>query len=264
MANYLITGAGGGMGAAVCRLLTAEGHRVWGLDRNPPEEFPEGGTYIAADVTDERSLQKAAESVRAEAGTLDGIVHTAGIYDFGSLVEMPEEEFLHDFDVNLFGAFRINRTFLPLLLRGGRIIMITSELAPLHALPFTGIYAVTKTALDRYAEALRMELQLLGYKVVVVRPGAVRTSMLTVSTVQLENFCGETGLYQCNAERFREIVDRVETRNIPPERVAGVVFRALRSPRPRPVYNINRNPLLLLFHILPMRIQLLLIRKVLA
>jgi len=264
MAKYLITGAGGGMGDALCRRLTAEGHRVWGLDRVSPADPPEGETVIVADVTDGASLQKAADRVRMEAGTLNGIIHTAGIYDLCSLVEVTESEFLNDFDINLFGAFRVNRTFFPLLEERSRIVMITSELAPLHALPFTGVYAATKTALDRYAEALRMELQLLGHLVIVVRPGAVRTAMLGVSTARLEKFCEETRLYRCNSERFRKIVDRVETKNVPSETVAGKVSMALRSARPKPVYHINRNPLLLLFQMLPLRLQLWLIRRALS
>ena len=264
MADYLITGAGGGMGKALCRALTEEGHQVWGLDLLPTEEMREGETLLTADVTDGASLEEAFEQVRRQAGTIDGIIHTAGVYDLGSLAEMPEEDFRHIFDVNVFGVFRVNRTFLPLMKNDGRIVIVTSELAPLRALPFTGVYAVTKTALDRYAEALRMELQLLGHRVIVVRPGAVNTAMLGVSTARLESFCKETRLFRCNAERFRRIVDRIEAKNIPSETVAGVISRALRAARPKAVYSLNRNPLLLLFDVLPLRAQLWLIRRVLS
>lgn len=252
------------MGAALCRILTEEGHRVWGLDLVPPAEMSRAETFFIVDVTDSVSLQEAFECIKRDAGTLDGIVHAAGVYDLDSLAEMPEERFRRDFDVNVFGVFRVNRTFLPLLDAGGRIVIITSELAPLHALPFTGVYAVTKTALDRYAEALRMELQLLGHCVIVVRPGAVRTAMLGASTERLERFCKETRIYQCNAERFRNIVDRVEAKNVPPEAVARLISRALRTARPKAAYSVNRNPLLLLFDILPLRVQLWLIRRVLT
>ena len=49
---------------------------------------------------------------------------------------------------------------MPLLKKGSKIIITTSELAPLDPVPFTGSYAVTKGALDKYAYSLRMELQL--------------------------------------------------------------------------------------------------------
>lgn len=261
MGNYLITGAGGGMGRALCRLLSERGHRVWGLDR-APQEKPEGWKYIRADVTDGESLRAAFEQVSSEAGGLAGIVHTAGVYDLNSLVEMQEADFLRDFDVNLNGVFRVNRLFLPLLEKG-RIVIVTSELAPLHPLPFTGVYAVTKAALDKYAAALRMELQLLGHQVIVVRPGAVKTDMLSVSTDKLARFCAETALYGVNAGRFKRIVERVEARSVPPEKLAAVIAGALTARRPRLVYYVNRNPLLLLLNALPARTQLRIIKKIL-
>ena len=258
MGNYLVTGASGGMGTALCRLLTREGCRVWGLDRASPKE-EESWTFLPADVTDPASLEAARARVE-----LDGVVHTAGIYDLNSLAEMPEADFLRDFDVNLFGVFRVNRLFLPLLGEKGRIVILTSELAPLEPLPFTGVYAVTKAALDKYAAALRMELQLTDRPVIVLRPGAVNTGMLPVSTEKLARFCEETKLYSCNAARFRKIVEGVEARSVPPEKIAAVVLKALASPRPRPVYNVNRNPLLLLLRFLPQRTRLWAIRKILS
>ena len=259
--NYLVTGAAGGMGRAVCRLLAARGDRVWGIDRAPEPESAEWA-YLRADVTDGKDLRRALERVRAEAGRLDGIVHTAGIYDLNSLVEMPEEDFLRDFDVNLFGVFRVNELFLPLLERG-RVVIVTSELAPLCPLPFTGVYAVTKAALDKYAAALRMELQLLGHRVIVVRPGAVKTDLLDVSTDKLRRFCSATKLYGVNAARFRRIVERVEARAVPPETLAAVIKKALSARRPRLCYSVNRNPLLLLLNALPERTQLWIIRMIL-
>ena len=257
MANYLITGACGGMGSAVRRRLEREGHRVWGID------CAADGAVIAADITDPAQLQAAFERIEREAGALDGLIHTAGVYDLNSLAEMPEADFIRDFNVNLFGMFRVNRLFLPLLRERGRIVIVSSELAPLHPLPFTGVYAVTKTAVEQYAAALRMELQLLGHPVVVVRPGAVKTGMLPVSAGKLERFVAATKLYPCNAARFQRIVDRVEARSVAPERIAAVIGRALAVPRPRLVYCVNRNPLLLLLNALPKRMQLLIVRTIL-
>ena len=262
MGNYLITGACGGMGSALCKALTASGDRVWGLDRAEPKgDCP--WHSIQADLTHPAALAAAAERVRQEAGALDGIVHMAGIYDLASLAEMEEERFLRDYDVNLFGAFRVDRLFLPLLRPGGRILFITSELAPLDPLPFTGIYGLTKSALEKYACSLRMELQLLGHKVIVLRPGAVDTGLLPESVACLDRFCASTELYRIQAERFRRIVDRAETRSISPEKLAALAQRALKAQHPRLTYGINRNPWLRLLSALPQRTQLWIIRRIL-
>ena len=258
----LVTGAAGGMGLACAKRLLAEGYTVYGLDLREPEPT-EGLRFVHTDLTDPASVEKAAEELSAAGVRLDCIVHLAGMYDLNSLIEMPEEEFRRIFEVNLFGVYRVNRCCFPLLRQGARIVITTSELAPLDPLPFTGIYAITKTALDSYAAALRMELQLLGCRVVVLRPGAVDTGLLQTSTRRLEAFCENTTHYACNAARFRRIVERVEARKLPPERIAGLVLRSLNAGRPRPVYSVNRNPLLLLLDALPLRMQCRVIKRVL-
>ena len=263
MANYLLTGACGGMGSALCRPLTESGDRVWGLDAAESlDACP--WTVLQADLTSPADLEAALARIRREAGSLDGIIHMAGIYDLDALAEMDEARFLRDFDVNVFGAFRVNRLFLPLLRPGGRILIVTSELAPLDPLPFTGIYAITKSALDRYAAALRMELQLLGHSVIVLRPGAVETPLLAESLRRLERFCSGTKLYPLPGERFRRIVERTESRSISPEMLARVARKALKAKRPRLTYSVNRNPLLLLLSLLPLRLQLRIIKRILT
>ncbi len=262
MGRYIVTGAAGGMGGAVCKALYEAGHEVIGLDVSPSAEETPWRT-VRADVTDPASVDAAFDIIGDPRG-IDGIVHAAGLYGLDSLVEISEDELLRIFNVNLFGVYRVNRRAVPLLNKGARIVIITSELAPLSPLPFTGLYAVTKKALDGYAAALAAELQLIGCGVVVVRPGAVRTDMLPASVRALDSFCGGTKLYPVNARRFKKIVGRVEARSVAPERVAGVIVGALKAKRPRLVYGINRNPLLLMLNALPRRLQLFIIRKLLS
>ena len=262
MQSILITGANGGMGRAAAQLFAQQGFRVFALDRTPGDAR-ENVIPIPADITSEESILDAVRQVQEQTDSLYAIVHFAGVYMLNSLVEMETADVRKIFDVNMLGALLVNKTFLPLLHSGSRIVMTTSELAPLDPLPFTGIYAVTKAALDKYAYSLRMELQLLGIKVSVLRAGAVETSMLGVSTAALDRFCENTKLYSCNAKRFKAIVDRVEARNIPPQRIAKKVAGILRKRNPGFAYSINRNPLLLLLNCLPKRLQLWIIRQVL-
>lgn len=262
MKDILITGAHGGMGKATAELLSSRGYRVFALDVKV-NEARENIIPIEADVTSEFSLQAAFDAVCEQTDGLFAIVHFAGLYMLDSLLEMEDEQFRRIFDVNLRGAFLINKIFLPLLKNGSRIVITTSELAPLDPLPFTGIYAVTKSALDKYAYSLRMETQLLGIPVSVLRAGAVKTEMLGVSTAALDRFCDKTALYTCNAARFKAIVERVEARCVTPEKIAERVAKILKKRKPAFAYAINRNPLLLLLNILPKRLQLWAIRMVL-
>ena len=263
MKTALITGAAGGMGLATAKRLLSAGWAVWGLDLRAPAEVPAGLRFLSCDLADPASVEAAFLRLREENVRLDALVHMAGLYDLDSLVEMEEAAWDRIFQVNLYGPYRINRTFLPLLGRGSRILITTSELAPLDPLPFTGIYAITKAALDKYAASLRMELQLLGIDVVVLRPGAVDTKLLDVSTAKLDAFCAKTERYAPNAENFRRVVNRVEARKIPPERIAALAEKILSRRRVRDVYSINRNPLLLLLNALPNRLQRRIVGKIL-
>lgn len=262
MRSVLVTGAYGGMGRAVTALLKKQDFLVFALDKKV--EAGEAGIIpVEADVTSEESVRRAFEDICRQTDHLYAIVHFSGIYMLDSLVEMEDETFRRIFDVNLRGAFLVNKIFLPLLDKGSRILITTSELAPLDPLPFTGIYAVTKAALDKYAYSLCMELQLLDIKVSVLRAGAVQTQMLGVSTSALDRFCEDTKLYSCNAERFKRIVDRVEARCVSPKRIGAVVLRILEKKRPAFAYSVNRNPLLLLLNVLPKRTQIWIIGKIL-
>lgn len=262
MKDVLVTGAGGGMGSATVRALLARGYRVFALDLTSlPEE--RNLMSITTDVTSEESVKRAYEAVKEHTDELFAVIHFAGVYMLDSLVEMPTESFRKILDINLFGAYLVNKAFLPLLSRGSRVIITTSELAPLDPLPFTGVYAVTKAALDKYAYSLAMELQLLGISVSVLRAGAVDTGMIGASVTALDRFCDNTELYSCNAARFKRIVDGVEARRISTDRLAKRTVKILEKRRAGFAYSINRNPLLLILNALPKRLQLFIIRLIL-
>ena len=262
MKDILVTGAYGGMGKAFTAQMAEQGYRIFALDKIT--EAPKDNIIpIEADVTQKDSLENALREVKSYTEELFAIVHFAGMYRLDSLVEMTDEEFSLILNVNFRGAYLVNAMFLPLLQKGSKILITTSELATLDPLPFTGIYAVTKAALDKYAYSLAMELQLLGISVSVLRAGAVDTGMLGVSTDALERFCEKTALYSCNANRFKAIVEKVEARCISPKKLAKKACRILSLRRPAFAYSINRNPLLILLGLLPKRLQLWIIQLIL-
>ena len=262
MKYIIVTGAYGGMGYAAVKALRGRGYHIFALDRRV-RDAEDGITPIEVDLTDRSDVERAYNEIKAITDSVYAIVHFAGIYDLDSLVEMSEESFRRIFEINVFAAYRVNKTFLPLLSRGSRIVITTSELAPLDPLPFTGIYAITKSALDKYAYSLRMEVQLLGISVSVLRPGAVDTGMLGVSTAALDRFTENTKLYSCNAKRFKSIVEGVEARKVHADKIGSKTVKILEAKRPKHVYKINRNPLLLLLNILPPRFSTFIIKLIL-
>lgn len=262
MKYVLVTGAYGGMGKATIKLLKEKGYFIFALDKKV-EEKEDNILPIECDITSEKSILLAFEKIKKVTNQLFAIIHYAGIYMLNSLVEIEHDKFEKIFKINLFGAFLINKTFLPLLKDGSKIIMTTSELASLDPLPFTGLYAITKSALDKYAYSLRMELQLLNISVSTLRAGAVNTGMLNVSMSELDDFCNNTKLYNYNAKRFMNIVNSVEAKKVLPIKVAKKAYKILNKKNPKFAYSINRNKLLILLNILPKRLQFWIIRKIL-
>ncbi len=262
MKYVIVTGAYGGMGKATVDALTEKGYCVFAFDKKV-EQAQHMVIPVEVDVTDNESIKRAFDMVSKITDQIYSIVHLAGVYSLDSLVEVSEEKFMQSFEVNLFGTFRINKTFISLLKNGSKIVVMTSELAPLNPLPFTGIYAVSKSALDKYAFSLGMELQLLGISVSVLRAGAVKTGLLNVANKELDNFCKNTKLYPNNSSRFKKIVNSIEARNVPPQKIAKKICKILFCKRPKTVYKINRNPLLLILDALPYRFQKFIIKIIL-
>ena len=259
--RVLITGVTGGMGKATAELFLGMGCHVYGID--VADECPLPISYFKADLRKIDEVKAAFDAISGETDSLSAIIHFAGIYRMASLAEIEEKDFEGIFDINLFGVYRVNKVFFPLLREGSKIIITSSELAPLYPLPFTGIYAVTKSAIEKYAYSLKMELQLLGINVSVIRPGAVKTGLLDVSMNELDRLCDRTKLYKTNTKRFKRIVGAVEARHIPPEKVARLAGKVYAKKKPAFVYSINRNPLLRLMNVLPKRLQLYVIKKLL-
>jgi len=264
MKNIVLSGVSGGMGLATAKLLTQEGYKVYGLDINEPSEVIENLVFIKTDLRDQESVQNAYNTIISECVNIDAIVHMAGIYDLNSLVEIDEARILRIFDINFFSIYRLNKAFVNLLVDGGKIIITSSELAPLDPLPFTGLYGITKSTVEKYAFSLRMELQLLNKKVIIIRPGAVETKLLDASARLIENFADSTKLYEYNAKYFLEITNKVENRKIPPLKIAQLCSRILKTKRPKYIYKINRNPFLIMLNCLPQSLQTKIIRGILT
>ena len=250
MKTVLLIGAGGGMGTACARMLLSHGARVLGLDR-PGTAMPDGVAPLFADLTDPDAVASTLDAAKTRTDSLDAIVYMAGVYDLDSLIEIDDERLHRIFDINVFGAYRTIKAFFPLLDKQGRVVLITSELAPMDPLPFTGLYGITKGTLEQYAFSLAMELQLLGITVSVIRPGAVETPLLGRSVERIESFAEHTALYPNQAKRFLSVTRRVEAKSVPPETVARKLFGVLKQKRPRFLYTLNSNPLLKLYGMLP-------------
>lgn len=261
--TLLITGAASGIGAAAASYFVKRGHTVYGIDLSAAEET-ENFHSFAADITDEDALHRIHDRL-CECGVLfDAIINVAGIHRMASLVESDFSEMKNLIDINLTGTMLVNRTFHDRLEKSGRIIIITSEVAGFDPMPFNGLYNISKTALDTYAQALRQELNLIGQKVVTIRPGAVETPLSSGSVAATQALADSTVLYREQASRFAGLASQFMGTPIKPEKLAALIYKAATAKSPHLIYKKHQNFGLVLLNILPKRMQCAVIKLLLG
>ncbi|MGH3392996.1 MAG: SDR family oxidoreductase [Actinomadura sp.] len=214
MGTYLITGGTGGIGAAVAELLRARGHELilTGRSAGRLAEMSAdlaGVRTVVLDLGEPRGLA-AALAAAGLPERLDGVVHSAGVVDLGSVGETAVDRWIEQLMVNLAGAAELTRLLLPALrAAAGQVVFINSG-AGLRANPGWAAYAASKHGLRALADALRAEEP--GLRVASVYPGRTATEMQRKVRAQ------ESGAYE--PESY-----------IDPRTVAGVVLNVLETPR---------------------------------
>ena len=260
--NLLITGAASGIGLAAAECFIRRGHTVYGIDVAPAAQRGNFHSFVA-DITDDASLLAIREQLEEQGVLLDAIVNVAGVHMMASLAESDSNQMKKVVEVNLWGAILVNRVFHRCLAEKGRIVIVTSEVAGFDPMPFNGLYSVTKTALDSYAQALRQELNLIGQKVVTVRPGAVETTLCAGSVQATRDLAETTGLYKKQAKRFCGLAAIFMGKPIKPETLAAIIYKAATAKHPKLIYKKHQNPGLVLLSILPKRCQCAIIKLLL-
>jgi len=261
MKNVLITGSASGIGKALCKVYHLNGYKVYGVDIK--EVDSKEITPFKADITNEEALKNVYEKLKSNKIILDMIINVAGIHKMASLVETDYTLMKKVIDVNLSGTMLVNKTFHPLLNKNGKIVILTSEVASFDPLPFNGLYNVSKTALDTYAQALRQELNLIGQKVITIRPGAIKTELSNNSLLDTERLANETQLYKKQSNKFLHFVKKFTGKPMEPESLAKYIFNITLKKNPRYIYKKHQNFGLVLLSILPKRLQCFVIKTLL-
>jgi NAD(P)-dependent dehydrogenase (short-subunit alcohol dehydrogenase family) len=172
----LVTGASGGIGAAVAARLAEAGAKVAALDRAgaPPTA---AALSIECDVSRPAEVTRAFERVTEELGGLDAVIHCAGITSDRVLWKMDDHSWQQVVDVNLSSAFYLLRAATPLLReRGGAVVMVTSINGERGKFGQAN-YAASKAGLMGLAKTAARELGRFGVRVNCVAPGLIETRM---------------------------------------------------------------------------------------
>lgn len=237
--RVLLTGAAGGIGSALAHLLAGKGARLVLADRD------EGGlTRLRHELVSawpsaviqiqpvEHTSRESLEALITFAGRepLDVLINNAGVAPGISFEHMQPSEVDAVLDINLRSLVHLTRCLLPGLLERGRAhIVNVASAAGLAAAAGMCAYATSKFGVVGFSEALRAELADRGVGVSCVCPAFVRTSIVANSRL------APSDDPEAEAKRLVKLDKHVQRAGVSPEKVARVVFQAIRRNRARVV-----------------------------
>ena len=179
----LVTGAAGGIGAAVARRLAADGYAVACLDLDGDGAAKvaadlEGALAVPCDVADEESVATAVGAVRSALGEVAALVNAAGYFDRHDVPELSVQEWRRFMDVNAMGPFLTCRAVLPAMVAAGRgaIVNVVST-AGVRGGRQRAAYCASKGALLQLTRSLSVDHGPQGIRVNAVCPGLIDTPM---------------------------------------------------------------------------------------
>lgn len=222
----VVTGGGNGIGREVVLELLRRGARVAAVDlrKDSLDEVVEAaaaGDRLATfpvDVTDEPAVATLPEQVASALGSVDGVVHVAGIIQpFLRLADLDDATIRRVVDVNLYGTLHVVRAFLPDLLRRPVAHVATvSSMGGYVPVPGQTVYGATKAAVKLLTEGLYAELRDTDVGVTAVMPGAVRTDIAANSEVAVPGDAATESRYSTTEadDAARTIVDGIEANRL--------------------------------------------------
>ena len=185
--TVIVTGAGRGMGKAFALALAKEGANVVVSDINltevkqVSEEIKKLGRETIAvktDVTSKKEVDDLVQKTLKKFGSIDILVSNAGVSSMEYVVDMPEDKWDFNMDINLKGTFLVTQAVAKEMIKkqNGKIICIAS-MAGKGGAATQAHYHASKHGVIAYVKSLAMELASSGITVNSVCPGAIKTSM---------------------------------------------------------------------------------------
>jgi len=190
------------------------------------------------DVTNFAAIPEFVERVVRDYGRVDVLLNNAGFAVAGFIEDLKLEEIRAQFETNFFGHVAMTKAVLPVMRqqRSGHIMMVSS-ISGLHGSPTISSYSASKHALEGWSESLRIEVNSLGIKVVLVEPGSFQTDIWTRNAYIGEKTRDGTSLNRERGERMRDRVQKLRKQD--PIIVARRVAQIAQDPNPRLRYVIG-------------------------
>ena len=194
----------------------------------------------ALDVTKVDAMPEFVQSVIRDYGRIDVLVNNAGFAVGGFAEDIRLEELRLQFETNFFGAVAMTKAVLPIMRqqRSGHIIQVSS-IGGLHGAVSVSSYSASKHALEGWSESLRLEVNSLGIKVVLLEPGAFNTGVWTTGAVMGQEAKKNTSPNFQRSLRMREAMSKIPKAD--PMIVALAIVAIAQNPNPKLRYLIGRD-----------------------
>src|SRR5687768_12444155 len=223
--TVLITGAARGIGAALARKAAARGARVALVGLEPEqlaavaEDLGPQHLWVEADVTDAEALKAAVQRTVDTFGGLDIVVANAGIAPLTTVMTSSAHALARTIEVNLIGAMLTAHAALPeIAKRKGHVLLISSA-AAFTVLPGMSAYCAAKAGLERFGDALRLEVAYRSVTVASAHPTWIATDMvrdteeaLPTSKATRKQLPGPLGAFTSVDACAEALVENLETR----------------------------------------------------
>ncbi len=177
----LVTGASSGIGLAIAEKLASEGFHVYAGARKDADlemlDAKDNMTAVRLDVTKQDEIDAAVALVEEAGRGLWGVVNNAGVGVFKPMSDMTEGDLDFVFDVNVYGPYRVNNAFAPLLVESGGRTTTIGSISGYLAGPGSGTYSMSKFAIEGYTDAYAAEMSAQGVHVSVIDPGGYKSEI---------------------------------------------------------------------------------------
>jgi NAD(P)-dependent dehydrogenase (short-subunit alcohol dehydrogenase family) len=192
------------------------------------------------DITDSATIPSVVDAIVRDYGRIDVLVNNAGFAVAGFAEDIRLEELRLQFETNFFGTVAMTKAVLPTMRqqRSGHIIQVSSIVGQTGAVTVSS-YSASKHALEGWSESLRLELNALGIKVVLVEPGAFDTGVWTVGAVMGKDAVKQTSPNHQRGLKMRDRIGKIPKAD--PMPVARAIVRIAQDPNPRLRYLVGRD-----------------------
>ena len=248
--SLLITGCSSGIGYDAAHGMRKRGWRVFAtcrMEADCERLRKEGFESYQLDYDDESSIAAAVdETLRRTGGKLDALFNNGAYASPGAVEDLPRDALRAIFETNLFGYHDLTRRVIPIMRAQGfgRIVNNSSVLG-FSALRMRGAYVSTKHALNGLTDALRLELQGTGIKVVIIEPGPITSRIRENSRrhferwIDWENSAWTEAYRRALRPRLYDPDSSPDKFELPASAVTAKLAKALESPSPKPRYYVT-------------------------